>query len=227
MRKQTSEPVYMRLVWDIGPPWDFVPLADDSSLAVYMTMWQHLHRVGLRFRFWAKSRYELKCFAFTWAISVQSEIAQILLRTQILDLLRAMIIYCYRNLWRPFNRGGADNSLHMSTCGLHLSLQIGDHHNSNSCREWKWATGEQFLSCLILDHNLHCLVLFCYYFLKILLQFYHFTLPCYWHYSLLRDWQHNEEQLRQTIFNQNKAIARYNRNTIQLGPQLTVGKSQG
>ena len=30
----------------------------------------------------------------------------------------------------------------------------------------------------------------------------------------LRDWQHNEKQLRQTILNQNKAIARYNRNTI-------------
>ena len=29
--------------------------------------------------------------------------------------------------------------------------------------------------------------------------------------TLLRDWQHNEERLRQTIFDQNKAIARYNR----------------
>ena len=69
----------------------------------------------------------------------------------------------------------ADNSLHMSTCGLHLSLQIETHHNSNSCREWKWAAREQFRSCIFLDRNLHYLVLLCYYFFEMLLQFYHST----------------------------------------------------
>ena len=44
----------------------------------------------------------------------------------------------------------------------------------------------------------------------------------------LRDWQHNEGQLRQTIFNQSKAIAHYNPNETRysLNLQLTVGKSQ-
>ena len=67
---------------------------------------QRLHGVGLRFRFGAKSRYELKYFAFTWTISVRSEIAHISLRTQILDLPRAMIIYCYGNAWRPLTGVG-------------------------------------------------------------------------------------------------------------------------
>ena len=75
--------------------------------AEWFWLWQRLHRVGLRFRFGAKSRYELKYFAFTWAISVRSDIAQISLRTQILDLPRVMIIYCYGNAFRPFDRGGS------------------------------------------------------------------------------------------------------------------------
>ena len=51
----------------------------------------------------------------------------------------------------------ADNSLHISTCGLHISLQIRqdirDHHNSNICREWKWVSGKRAISIIYISRS--------------------------------------------------------------------------
>ena len=137
----------------------------------------------------------------------------------------------------------ADNSLHMSTCGLHLSLQIEYHHNSNSCRrggcaEWKWAVREKFRLCIFLDHNLHCLVLFCYYFLEMLLQFYQFIAPCCWRYCATGSIMKNNYAEYLTRTRRSRVKTKYDSidviiapgyewNTKQLGPQLTVGNSQG
>ena len=102
----------------------------------------------------------------------------------------------------------ADNSLHMSTCGLHLSLQIEYHHNSTSCRGGRVKVScKREISIMYFSRSQFSLLS------AVLLRLFEnfaSVLPLYISVllTLMRDWQYNEEQLRR-IFNQNKAIARY------------------